>query len=159
MNPDRYNHPSLGLRFFAKSIDYLTALLLAFTLASLPMPPLISFFLCVTGFFLYAFLADGIPGGSLGKRLTRLAVVNWRTGAPCSYGESAIRNLSFIFMGGFLKLWQELEEEAEKEKERFTGTVVISLREQSQTRKDDPEREPMEFDLSGVTGRERRSKK
>ncbi len=150
MKSDRYIYPDIGLRVVAKIIDYVFASLVVFILGSLPVPPLAALSLSICAFFIYVFFADGIPGGSLGKRIMRLSVVNWRTGAQCTCGESFTRNVTFIFMGGFLKIWQELEEESARERGRYNGTVVISLREDPDAREDDPEREPLKFDLSGV---------
>ena len=150
MKSDRYTYPDIGLRVVAKIIDYVFASVVAFALASLPVPPLAALALSFCAFFINVFFADGIPGGSLGKRIMRLSVVNWRRGAQCTYGESFVRNVRFVFMGGLLKIWQELEEESARERGRYTGTVVISLRQDPEAREDDPEREPLKFDLSGV---------
>lgn len=56
----------------------------------------------VTGAFcvLYYFLADGLEGGqSWAKRWLGIAVVDARTGAPCGFGQSFVRNLTLAVLG------------------------------------------------------------
>jgi uncharacterized RDD family membrane protein YckC len=49
---------------------------------------------------IYLVLWDGLPGGrSVGKRVAGTAVVDARTGQPCGYGRSAVRNLSLLLLG------------------------------------------------------------
>lgn len=51
---------------------------------------------------LYYFLADGLQGGqSWAKRLLGMAVVDARTGAPCSMGQSFVRNFLLAILGPF----------------------------------------------------------
>ena len=48
----------------------------------------------------YNFLADGLPGGqSFGKHLLGMKVIDFANRAPCSYGQSLIRNLVLWFLG------------------------------------------------------------
>jgi len=50
--------------------------------------------------FLYTLLADGLEGGqSYGKRMVGVRVVSMQTGAPCSFGQSFIRNLLLMILG------------------------------------------------------------
>ena len=50
----------------------------------------------------YLFLADSLPGGqSYGKRLLGMAVVDERTGAPCSPWQSFVRNAMLSVLGIF----------------------------------------------------------
>lgn len=83
---DRFSY--LFDRFLAKFVDYLLALSLehaGFLLGSSWLA-----WLAATAYLL---VADGLPGGkSLGKRLTGLWVAG-RTGRPCSFYESTIRNI------------------------------------------------------------------
>ncbi len=103
---DRFSY--LFDRFLAKFVDYLLALSLehaGFLLGSSWLA-----WLAATTYIL---VADGLPGGrSLGKRVTGLWV-SGRTGNPCSYFESTVRNLplgiAYIlsqvpWVGGFLGL-------------------------------------------------------
>ena len=49
---------------------------------------------------LYYFLADGLQNGqSWAKRLLGMAVVDARTGAPCSMGQSFVRNFLLAILG------------------------------------------------------------
>jgi uncharacterized RDD family membrane protein YckC len=48
----------------------------------------------------YILFADGFARGqSYGKRIVNTAVVNSSTGAPCTFGESFIRNLLLAVLG------------------------------------------------------------
>ena len=48
----------------------------------------------------YIFFADGFPGGqSFGKKWMGMRVVDSRTGKPCSFWQSFIRNLLLAFLG------------------------------------------------------------
>ena len=83
---------SIGKRFTSQFIDDLVALAVGvvFYLAAkaleLPLE------LAVVGFMLYVLLCDGLPGGqSLGKRMTRTAVVHAVTEEPCRYWQSLVR--------------------------------------------------------------------
>ena len=50
--------------------------------------------------FLYTLLADGLEGGqSFGKRMVGIRVVSMETGAPCSFGQSFVRNLLLMLLG------------------------------------------------------------
>jgi uncharacterized RDD family membrane protein YckC len=50
--------------------------------------------------FLYTLLADGLEGGqSYGKRMVGIRVVSMQTGAPCSFGQSFVRNLLLMILG------------------------------------------------------------
>ena len=50
--------------------------------------------------FLYTLLADGLKGGqSFGKRMVGIRVVSMETGAPCSFGQSFVRNLLLMILG------------------------------------------------------------
>ena len=51
---------------------------------------------------LYYFLADGLQNGqSWAKRMLGMAVVDARTGAPCSMGQSFVRNFLLAILGPF----------------------------------------------------------
>ena len=48
----------------------------------------------------YYFLADGLQGGqSWAKRWLGMAVVDARTGAPCGFGQSFVRNFMLAILG------------------------------------------------------------
>ena len=49
---------------------------------------------------LYYFLADGLEGGqSWAKRWFGIAVIDARTGAPCGFGQSFVRNFMLAILG------------------------------------------------------------
>lgn len=91
---------SIGDRFTAQFIDGVIALALGalfYVLArTLGWPLEIGFF----SWLFYLLICDALPGGqSLGKRVTRSAVVHVDTGAPCRHWQSVVRNLSLIVLG------------------------------------------------------------
>ena len=47
----------------------------------------------------YLLFADGLRGQSYGHRLTQTAVVHATTGAPCTFGQSFVRNLLLSALG------------------------------------------------------------
>ena len=54
---------------------------------------------CLFAFF-YTLLADGLEGGqSYGKRMVGIRVVSMHSGAPCSFGQSFVRNLLLMILG------------------------------------------------------------
>lgn len=88
---------SLGARLLGQIIDWAIAVgifLLAIPLANvsetLALVPVIG---CI-GYYL---LCDGMPNGqSLAKRLLKIAVIDSDNGKPCSYGQSAVRNITQV---------------------------------------------------------------
>jgi uncharacterized RDD family membrane protein YckC len=88
---------SIGKRFTSQFLDDLVAVCVGviFFLAAkaLALPLELAFL----GFLSYVLLCDGLPGGqSLGKRLTRTAVVHVNTDEPCRYWQSLVRNLAML---------------------------------------------------------------
>lgn len=72
-------------RFLAKFIDFLVIGTLA-TIVKAPIGSLAA--------LTYSLIADGFfDGRSLGKKLIGLRVVNLKTGLPCSYRDSIMRNI------------------------------------------------------------------
>ena len=88
---------SLGARAAAWAID-------TFVCYGVIVGPLIAFsgneavaYAALSLGFGYFLLCDALPRGqSLGKRVFRIAVVDWRTGQPCCFRQSLIRNLAHI---------------------------------------------------------------
>jgi uncharacterized RDD family membrane protein YckC len=59
--------------------------------------PVVMMYLLAVG---YVLLADGLPGGqSLGKRVLKMTVIKERTGRPCSFVDSFVRNLLLAVLG------------------------------------------------------------
>jgi uncharacterized RDD family membrane protein YckC len=75
-------------------------------------------------FVLYILLADGMgTGQSLGKKWMKLAVVDERTGAPCSYGRSILRNV--VRLLGLLDVLFIFTDRRQRLGDRAAGTIVI----------------------------------
>ena len=72
-------------RFLAKFIDFLVIGTLA-TIVKVPVGSLAA--------LTYSLIADGFfDGRSLGKKLIGLRVINLKTGLPCSFSDSIMRNI------------------------------------------------------------------
>jgi uncharacterized RDD family membrane protein YckC len=93
---------SLSQRFNAQFVDGLAAPVLAivaYQIAELLGLPTWVIFLA---WALYLLLCDGFPKGqSLGKMLTKIAVVDAHTNQPCKYGQSVLRNAPLMVLGFF----------------------------------------------------------
>ena len=91
---------SIGDRFTAQFIDGLAALCIGaglFYLAKMLGWPLE---LAVLSWLAYLLLCDALPGGqSIGKRLTRIAVVHVDTEQPCTFWRSIVRNVPMMALG------------------------------------------------------------
>jgi uncharacterized RDD family membrane protein YckC len=75
-------------------------------------------------FILYMLLADGMGSGqSLGKKWMKLAVVDQRTGAPCSYGRSFLRNI--VRLLGLLDSLFIFGAKRQRLGDQVAGTIVI----------------------------------
>lgn len=61
----------------------------------------IVFMLAAIGWsFFYYFFSDGFSGGqSYGKRALGMHVIDAKTGAPCSFGQSFLRNILLAILG------------------------------------------------------------
>jgi uncharacterized RDD family membrane protein YckC len=89
----------VGQRFTAQFIDGLVAVAFgaafyyAAQLLSLPLE------FWVIGYVLYLLFCDAMPSGqSLGKKLTKIAVVHNVSNAPCTYLQSFVRNSSLLIL-------------------------------------------------------------
>lgn len=73
----------------------------------------------------YYFFADGFEGGqSLGKRWAGLRVVDAETGAPCTFGQSLIRNVLLMFLGPLDWLFI-FGDRHQRLGDKAAGTIVI----------------------------------
>ena len=91
-------------RFWAQFLDELAAsVIFVVPLAivnnlGVPLPDGVML-LPLIGATLYFLLQDGLPNGqSLGKILMRIQAIDERTGKPCVFGQSVLRN-AFLFLG------------------------------------------------------------
>ncbi|HST60782.1 MAG TPA: RDD family protein [Longimicrobium sp.] len=73
----------------------------------------------------YYFFADSLPGGqSFGKRLMGVAVVDKHTHAPCSPGQSFVRNLLLAVLG--IIDWVFIfGDERQRLGDMLAGTIVV----------------------------------
>ena len=74
---------------------------------------------------LYTLLADGLEGGqSVGKRLVGIRVISMETGAPCTYGQSFVRNLLLMILGPIDWIFI-LGERHQRLGDKAAGTIVV----------------------------------
>lgn len=73
----------------------------------------------------YFFCKDALPHGqSLGKKLFRLAVVDWKTGDPCSLRQSISRNL--VHFAGIFDYAGALRSSGRRIGDDLAGTAVVA---------------------------------
>ena len=74
---------------------------------------------------LYTLLADGLEGGqSIGKRVLGLRVVSMATGAPCTFGQSFLRNLLLMILGPIDWIFI-FGERHQRLGDKAAGTIVV----------------------------------
>lgn len=119
----------IGKRFSAQFIDeilalsvgYLALLLLKEFLPSDNSVPMLAMWLVV---LIYTLLADGMfKGQSIGKKVLGLYVVNTKTNEPCTYTQSAFRNITYLL--GFIDLIFLLGSERRRIGDRLASTKVM----------------------------------
>ena len=96
--------PSRVTRFLGQFLDGLIGMapVIGAVIVMIANEKLGSMLLVVAAIFavLYYFLADGLQDGqSWAKRMLGMAVVDARTGAPCSMGQSFVRNFLLAILG------------------------------------------------------------
>ena len=75
--------------------------------------------------FLYTLLADGLEGGqSYGKRMVGIRVVSAQTGAPCTFGQSLVRNLLLTILGPIDWVFI-FGERHQRLGDKVAGTIVV----------------------------------
>ncbi|MFH1434895.1 MAG: RDD family protein [Pseudomonadota bacterium] len=84
--------------------------------------------LLVTSIIAYGYflLRDGLPGGSLGKRLMGITVIDVKTGAPCSKKQSFLRNLLLMVLGALDLVVPFFRKNGRRIGDDVAGTVVVS---------------------------------
>jgi len=106
-------------------IPFVGALLVAFLL---PRSDVVAFLPIVVGAILgalYTLLADGLEGGqSFGKRLVGIRVVSMTTGAPCTFGQSFVRNLLLMLLGPIDWIFI-FGERHQRLGDKAAGTIVV----------------------------------
>jgi uncharacterized RDD family membrane protein YckC len=80
----------------------------------------------IAWWFFYYFFADGFPGGqSFAKRWLGMQVVDAKTGAPCTFGQSFIRNLLLAILGPIDWLFI-FGERHQRLGDKAAGTIVVT---------------------------------
>ena len=119
----------IGKRFSAQFIDeilalgvgYLALLLLKEFLPSDNSVPMLAMWLVV---LIYTLLADGMfKGQSIGKKILGLYVVNTKTNEPCTFTQSALRNITYLL--GFIDLIFLVGSERRRIGDRLASTKVM----------------------------------
>lgn len=117
---------TLGERFAGQCLDSLVAygglFLGTHITTSLGIGPAPAVILFVT----YLLFADGLGNGqSFGKKLVKTAVVNERTGAPCTFGNSFLRNVVMFF--GVLDWGFIFGKRRQRLGDKAASTIVVKL--------------------------------
>jgi uncharacterized RDD family membrane protein YckC len=117
-------------RLLGQILDGLVAgapFILAAILASMNRFIGIVFMLAAIGWsFFYYFFSDGFSGGqSYGKRALGMHVIDAKTGAPCSFGQSFLRNLLLAILGPIDWIFI-FGERHQRLGDMAAGTVVIT---------------------------------
>ena len=74
----------------------------------------------------YYFFADGFTGGqSIGKRWLDMHVIDAKSGTPCTYGQSFIRNLLLAILGPIDWIFI-FGSQHQRLGDKIAGTVVIT---------------------------------
>lgn len=74
---------------------------------------------------LYILLSDGFENGqSYGKRAMKIAVIDQRTGQPCTFGKSFLRNLTLELLGPIDWLFI-FTDKRQRLGDMLAGTIVV----------------------------------
>lgn len=122
---------SLGERLIGQTVDslaVLAAILITFFFGAVGDNGILSGLIFVGAVLLalaYLLLADGLEGGqSYGKRVMKIAVVDAKTGVPCTFGQSFIRNVLLLAIGLFDWVFI-FGERRQRLGDKAAGTIVI----------------------------------
>lgn len=81
--------------------------------------------LWVIACLLYFLFSDSLPNGqSIGKKICKIAVVNYKTRMPSGMFESFVRNLVLLF-AGYIDLFFIFSGEKRRLGDRAAGTIVV----------------------------------
>ena len=104
------------------SVPPIVAFLLTFVLHGVGIVLIV--ITCIFAFF-YTLLADGLKGGqSFGKRMVGIRVVSMHSGAPCSFGQSFVRNLLLMILGPIDWIFI-FGERHQRLGDKLAGTIVV----------------------------------
>jgi uncharacterized RDD family membrane protein YckC len=128
--PNRVVLATLGERFVGQLIDEFVACmgLIAGLVVGLINEDL-GLLIMIPGYLfliLYLFLADGLENGqSIGKKVMKISVVDTRTGVPCTFGQSFIRNV--VLMLGIIDWIFIFGEKRQRLGDKAANTMVIAV--------------------------------
>lgn len=117
---------SISARIVAQIIDSIVAALILFVPVFILKDEVEDLFLIILIAYLgYLLFQDALPNGqSIGKRVMKLSVVNIKTGKPCSFIGSAVRN-AFLLFFGIIDLLLILSRYKQRLGDKVASTVVI----------------------------------
>ena len=99
----RYELASLWERWFGQFLDaviYCVFIIVGVILATFAGLTEIGVVIGIILFLLYYLFQDGLGNGqSYGKRIVKTKVIDSRSGSPCTFGQSFIRNLLLSILG------------------------------------------------------------
>lgn len=124
------NYSSRFARLVGQTIDFCIAALpvAAVGLLMAPMGRMGDAITSLAGLWTlgYLLLADGMEGGqSFGKRLLGMRVVDAKTGKPCSFGRSLLRNFTLTLLGPIDWVFI-FGQRRQRLGDKLAGTVVIA---------------------------------
>lgn len=110
---------------FIAVIPLVAAAVVAALMEPLGRPLLLAALVWAVG---YIFLADGMRGGqSIGKRWLGMTVIDEKTGRPCTFGQSFIRNFILSILGPIDWVFI-FGERHQRLGDKLAGTVVVGAR-------------------------------
>ncbi|MFM8899090.1 MAG: RDD family protein [Burkholderiales bacterium] len=93
---------SVGDRFTANFIDGIIAMAVGVATFYGCKTTGLALWWAFIGFLAYTLFRDGMSNGqSVGKRLTKIAVVHAKNEQPCTYWQSFVRNVPMVILGFF----------------------------------------------------------
>lgn len=122
------NYASRTSRLFGQLIDALIAIIPVIVAAIIAFVSTIDSVLTLGGIASAAYLlfADGRANGqSIGKRMLNMRVIDEKSGEPCSYGRSFLRNMLLLVLGPIDWIFI-FGGKHQRLGDKLAGTVVIS---------------------------------
>ena len=126
----RYEFASLWERWYAQFLDSVICCFIMFAgviLAAWAGLREVGIAIGIILFLLYLLFQDGLRNGqSYGKRIAKTKVIDSRSGSPCTFGQSFIRNLLLSILG--LIDWVFIfEEKRQRLGDKAARTLVIKV--------------------------------
>jgi len=126
---------SFGNRFLGQFIDGLIPVLVIAGIAVIfaitgvtETLALVAGLLAIGFWFFYLLFADGLgEGQSFGKRIVKTRVIDMKTGEPCTFWQSFLRNV-FSILGIIDWIFLFFDEKRQRLGDKVAGTVVVEAR-------------------------------